>query len=138
MIYAVIDTNVLVSSVLSNKDSPPMKVIRGIRDGVICPVFSSYLLREYRRVLSRKEFGIDARMLYALLKLFDNDESMGVELIDQGCSLPDKKDAPIFDIVESTREYNSYLVTGNIKHFPSERYVITPKQMADMLDDAGK
>lgn len=134
MIYAVIDTNVLVSSLLSDKDSPPVRVIRGIRDGEIRPIISAYLLREYRRVLSRKELGIDDRRTYALLKLFDCDTSIGTELIDQGCMLSDPKDSPIFDIVRITREYDSYLVTGNIKHYPAGRYVITPRQMADLLD----
>ena len=138
MFYAVIDTNVLVSSLLSDKDSPPMRVMKGIRDGEICPVFSTYLLREYRRVLSRKELGIDVRKSYALLKLFDNDASIGVELVDSGSTLRDTKDSPIFDIVEATREYHSFLVTGNTKHFPSKSYIITPRQMADLLDDASR
>ena len=136
IIYAVIDTNVLVSSVLSDKDSPSMTVVRAIRDGEIRPVFSSHLLREYRRVLTRKELGINNRTVYELLNLFDTPAPFGVESIDQGSSSPDMKSDPIFDMVEATRDRGTYLVTGNTERFPSESYVLTPGQMVDKLDSA--
>ncbi len=28
---------------------------------------------------------------------------------------------------------NSYLVTGNLKHFPVKPYVVTPKEMLDIM-----
>ena len=43
--YAVIDTNVLVSALLSSKDDIT---------GVIVPVYSNVITKEYREVLSRK------------------------------------------------------------------------------------
>lgn len=137
MVFAVIDTNVVVSYFLSSeKDSPPIRIFDEIRKGNITPLYNGYLLREYRRVLSKGKFGLDDSDIYDVLRLMENPGfDGGVELIDSGCSLPDKKDSPIFDIVQCTREYDSYLITGNVKHFPNEEYVVTPRQMVDLLDD---
>lgn len=135
MICAVIDTNVLVSNLISDRDSPPNKVFKAIKKGMIKPLYNAFLLNEYRRVLSEDRFGIDERIVFNIVDFIET-YGEGVELIDFGSSLPDRKDSPIFDIVQSTREYDSFLVTGNTKHFPKEDYVVTPRQMADMLDDA--
>ena len=135
--YAVIDTNVIVSYFLSSeKDSPPIRILDEVRKGNIIPLYNGYLLREYRRVLSRGRFGLDDRDIYEVLRLIEKPGfDCGVELIDSGCSLSDKKDSPIFDIVQCTREYDSYLITGNVKHFPNEKYVVSPRQMLDLLDN---
>ena len=44
------------------------------------------------------------------------------------------KDAPIFDIALETRNANTCLVTGNVKHYPKIDFVITPKQMMVHLE----
>ncbi len=37
--------------------------------------------------------------------------------------------------MEKRKEENAYLVTGNIKHFPSVPFVVTPKEMLDILSE---
>ncbi|MGN0363348.1 MAG: hypothetical protein ACI4ET_10960 [Bilifractor sp.] len=32
-----------------------------------------------------------------------------------------------------SRDEDTYLVTGNIKHFPSKPFVVTPRQMLDLI-----
>jgi len=54
MAFAIIDTNVLVSYFLSDKDSPPAAIMNKVFDGEIIPVFNCYLIDEYRKVLSRR------------------------------------------------------------------------------------
>lgn len=55
--YAVIDTNVLVSSLLTkNLESATVGVIKLIADGTVVPVFSKEILKEYNEVLHRKKF----------------------------------------------------------------------------------
>lgn len=53
--------------------------------------------------------------------------------------MPDPKDVVFYAIVvEKRKEEDAYLVTGNIKHFPQEPFVVTPKEMMDIiLDDNG-
>ena len=36
-------------------------------------------------------------------------------------------------IAMETRDLNSYLVTGNIKHYPEVDYVVTPRMMMEIL-----
>ena len=55
--YAVIDTNVIVSAVISKSlESNPAKIIRAIVQDRIIPLFNDEILDEYREVLSRPKF----------------------------------------------------------------------------------
>ena len=35
--------------------------------------------------------------------------------------------------MEERKTADAYLVTGNIKHFPAKPYVVTPRQMLDII-----
>ncbi len=53
--YAVIDTNVLVSALLSSRnDTATVVVIEKVFLGEVIPLYSSEILNEYRDVLMRK------------------------------------------------------------------------------------
>lgn len=136
--YAVIDTNVVVSSALSRRpDSPPKRIMTAIEDRTIIPLCSEYLLREYRTVLQRDKFCFDRGDVDRLVEFM---ASTGI-LIEPGnldYILPDPKDAPIYAISMSVPEYDPYLVTGNIKHFPVSNRVVTPKEMMDIIDAENK
>ena len=58
MLFAVIDTNVLVSYFLSKDSSPPVVVVEEIFGGRITPLYNDYLFIEYRDVLGREKFGM--------------------------------------------------------------------------------
>ena len=56
-VYAVIDTNVIVSSLISKKaESYPFSVMAHVYSGVIIPVFNNEIINEYKDVLSREKF----------------------------------------------------------------------------------
>ena len=56
-VYAVIDTNVLVSSLLTGRaDSPTVKVVKAISDGTLIPLYNEEIMKEYDDVLHRKKF----------------------------------------------------------------------------------
>ena len=131
-ILAVIDTNVLVSSFLSDKESPPSRIINEIFKGTIVPVFSDYLLNEYRTVLSREKFGFEKENVHFLLKSII-EYGIWMEIQSTDLKLDDMKDVPIFEIVLAARSMNTYLITGNVRHFPKSDYVVTPKEMLDIL-----
>lgn len=55
--FAVIDTNVLVSALLSKKpDTATVLVMSKVYDGTIVPVFNDEILAEYSEVLHRGKF----------------------------------------------------------------------------------
>lgn len=44
------------------------------------------------------------------------------------------KDLPFYEVVMEKQDDNAYLVTGNLKHFPLEPFIITARQLLDILD----
>ena len=64
-IHAVIDTNVLVSSLLTkNKKAPTARLVDALIDDVFCPVYNNDIIQEYCEVLSRKEFEFEREVTY--------------------------------------------------------------------------
>ena len=133
--YAVIDTNVLVSALLSSKDdTATVQVLGKVITGEIIPVYSNVITKEYREVLSRKKFGFSGDLIEYLMSAI---EKYGI-LVDpspSGITLPDMKDVPFYEVVLEKRDDNAYLVTGNIKHFPKEPFIVTPRELLDILNN---
>lgn len=134
--YAVIDTNVLVSALLSSKDdAATVQVVGKVISGEIIPVYSNLITKEYRNVLSRKKFGFSGAAIEYLLSAV---EKYGI-LVDpspSGIILPDMKDLPFYEVVLEKHVDNAYLVTGNIKHFPKEPFIVTPRELLDILNES--
>ena len=56
-LFAVIDTNVIVSSMITrNPVSPTRRILDEIRDGIIVPMINQDVFEEYTDVLSREKF----------------------------------------------------------------------------------
>lgn len=47
--------------------------------------------------------------------------------------LPDMKDLPFYEVVMDKQEDNACLVTGNKKHFPQKRFIVTPSEFLELL-----
>lgn len=130
---AVIDTNVLVSALLSPKnDSATVQVIEKVLKREITILYSDEILNEYTDVLNRKKFNfskatvdylIDAIKTFGILKNPSDSEII----------LPDMKDVPFYKIILEDEE--SYLVTGNIKHFPKSSRIITAREMINLIEN---
>lgn len=43
------------------------------------------------------------------------------------------KDLPFYEVVLEKRDSDTYLGTGNIKHFPKEPILVTPRELLDIL-----
>lgn len=130
--YAVIDTNVLVSALLTkNSDSPVVKVVDAIRENVIIPLFDESILAEYAEVLHRDRFGFEDEMIEELLSTM---KTRGVNCERKSISeiIPDPDDVVFYEVAMS-RE-NAYLVTGNLKHFPKNGRVVSPADMVQIIE----
>ena len=66
----VFDTNVLVSALLSGSDSNEMKLMKYIDLSAITPIFSDEIIKEYKEVLSRKEFGFSRKNVGDIISKF--------------------------------------------------------------------
>ena len=130
--YAVIDTNVLVSAMLK-WNSVPGNVMELAFDGPIIPVYSAEILKEYREVLLRPKFHLTEDVVNDVLDGIEN-RGINVEADTLEIILPDPKDRVFYEVVlEERKTEDAYLVTGNIKHFPVETFVVTPRKMLDIV-----
>lgn len=130
--YAVIDTNVLVSYFITkNTDSPIIRVVNAIRDNIIIPLFEESILEEYTEVLYREKFGFDGKQIEELLSLI-RERGINCERKTTTEIFPDPDDVVFFEVAMS-RE-NSYLVTGNLKHFPNNGRVVSPAEMMIIIE----
>ena len=130
--YAVIDTNVLVSAMLKWQ-SVPGNILEFAMDGMIVPVLNKDIVAEYKAVLSRPKFGLTEDIVTDII---DSLENVGfyVDAEAIAVELPDPKDRVFYEVVmEERKERDAYLVTGNIKHFPAEPFIVTPRQMLDII-----
>jgi putative PIN family toxin of toxin-antitoxin system len=132
--YAVIDTNVLVSALLSSHDDAATVLVVGkLFSGEVIPIFSDEIMKEYNQVLRRKKFHFSEDAVSMLLQTI---EKYGERVIPTptGELLPDIKDLPFYEVVVEKQEDNAYLVTGNMKHFPVRPFIVTAKEFLDILN----
>ena len=130
-VYAVIDTNVIVSSILSShSDSATVLVRDNILDGKLIPLFNEEILAEYKDVLNRPKFKFPSSLVKAVLNAITS-VGLYMDRTESRELFPDPKDAVFYEVALSKED--SYLVTGNIKHFPKSPIVVTPAEMLEIL-----
>ena len=132
--YAVIDTNVLVSALLSSHDdAATVQVIGRLFSGEVVPLFSEDILKEYNEVLRRERFHFSEETVRILIGVMEKFGEV-VCPSPSGEILPDMKDLPFYEVVLEKRNNDAYLVTGNIRHFPKKPFIVTAKEFLDILD----
>lgn len=135
MIYAVIDTNVLVAAAKTHKpDSSTSRILSLVFDGIIQPLVCEEILEEYYQILHLPVLDIPSDIASDILTIFKEDG------IDPGRTPspeehPDPTDQVFYEICLSVED--AYLVTNNRKHFPNKPQVVTPTEMLVLLVDAG-
>lgn len=132
MIYAVIDTNVLVSALLtSTSSSNPFIVLNAIYNKKVIPIFNEIILSEYRDVLSRPKFHLSPKQVEGVLNFIISNGVSKIPVPLEGIVFPDPKDIVFYEVRMAVDD--SYLVTGNTKHYPIKPFVVTPTRMVEIL-----
>ena len=130
--YVVIDTNVLVSAVLKSH-SVPGSIVELAFDGPIIPILNEAIEKEYREVLSRPKFHLPEDLIEGIMSTF-HKRAIYVDAEHLDVELPDPKDLVFYEVVmEERKEEDAYLVTGNIRHFPNRPFIVTPREMLDII-----
>lgn len=71
MIYAVIDTNVIVSALITkHSDAATYKVLTHITHGDVVPLYNNEIINEYRDVLSRGKFHLTQTEIERIIGYF--------------------------------------------------------------------
>ena len=135
--YAVIDTNVLVSAML-HWESVPGSVTEETLTGRIIPLLNDEIIAEYRDVLNRPKFRFPADAVEVVInELIKRSIFLNGETVDE--VIPDPKDAVFYQVVMEARQTDpAYLVTGNLKHFPVRSFVVTPREMLEIINSNQK
>ncbi|MCD8365308.1 MAG: putative toxin-antitoxin system toxin component, PIN family [Clostridiales bacterium] len=132
--YAVIDTNVLVSALLSShSDAATVQVVGKLFSGDVIPLFNREILQEYNDVLRRKKFGFDEEIVATLISVIEKTGLL-VQPAVSGEIFVDMKDLPFYEVVLSKQDERAYLVTGNLKHFPDKPFIVTASEFLAILN----
>jgi putative PIN family toxin of toxin-antitoxin system len=133
----VLDTNVLVSALLSTQ-GPPAKLWDALGAGRYLLAYDPRILHEYQDVLSRPKFGFTAPEVADMFGVI----ARSGEIVIPTTALPpltDPDDTPFLEVAASTPD--RVLVTGNGKHYPRQTRhgvaVFSPREALALLSSAG-
>jgi len=131
MLNAVIDTNVLVSGLLTAQGNPA-QIIDSFCDRKFNLLYCSEILEEYHDVLFREKLGLEITSVEVLL---DEVCRIGLPVISvtSDIHLMDEDDRIFYDTAKSG---GALLITGNVKHYPHEPFIISPAAFVKMLNHA--
>ena len=132
-IYAVIDTNVIVSALLSRlKNTSTVQLMQCLILGVITPIYNDEILAEYYSVLTRPKFNLPESLIDETMEVI---KKFGINSSRQEAKeqLPDPKDIVFYEVALANED--SFLVTGNTKHFPKKPFVVTPAEMLQIIQE---
>ena len=129
MIYAVIDTNVIVSSLLTrNHDSATARVMNAVYEGKVMPLVCGEILGDYEEVLHRAQLKLDPAKCDYILSLI-RDQAEPMHPVHTDASMPDEDDRIFFEIALAGQDvFDSHLVTGNLKDYPKADFVVSPSE----------
>ena len=135
MIYAVVDTNVFVSPLLSrHADASTVKVVEAFQERKFKLLFNKEIFIEYYDVLFRPRLKLPEEKVQKLISQIGS-EGIASNRLHSDEFFPDSKDVVFYEVALSKED--AYFVTGNTKHFPKKPIVVTPAEMLEILQREG-
>lgn len=131
--YVVLDTNILVSSLLKDdKDSSINKLLDCVLQNKAIPIYTDDIYEEYKEVLNRVQFMFPS---YKIGKILNIIKKYGIKINVKHAKEEtiDPNDQIFYDTVITKQDDNAYLVTGNLKHFPIKDFIVSAKQMLNII-----
>ncbi len=116
----VLDTNILVSALLS-ATGKPTKIVEMVLDKEIQVYYSQPILDEYENVLFRSKFGFNRELAWMVIDAI-RDTGVLATPKQSTFGMPDEDDRIFYD---TAKDSGAILVTGNKKHYPDEPFVLT-------------
>ncbi len=125
----VIDTNILVSALWS-KSGAPARILSLIISGGLIPCYDYRILSEYRDVLSRPKFKFTDSEINALLDwIVENGRQVIAEPLN--VDFTDESDKKFYEVAKFC---DAKLITGNIKHFPNDKLVLSVPEFLEQYN----
>jgi len=132
----VLDTNVLVSGLLSPHGAPA-QVLGLLLEGEIDLCVDARIIHEYREVLSRPDWPFSPDDALIVLEALLDDALM-VTPLPLNLTLPDQEDVMFVETALASKA--DAIVTGNKKHFPRKKIkppVLSPAEFIRIFHKAG-
>ena len=123
----VLDTNVIVSALLSPLGNPA-KIYRMFLTEMLVLIYCSDILEEYRDVLCRPQLRIPLEEVKVVFSVIEHYGERVEPLISTKVMI-DESDRVFYDVAKTAR---AYLITGNMRHYPRETFILTPKEFLEM------
>ena len=132
MVYAVIDTNIFVSALIThNSNASTVKILESMYFQRFIPLYNDEIIAEYEDVLHRRKFKLSEDQIRVVID-FVKENGIDSSRFPYDGDMPDEDDRVFYEVALS--EEDSFLVTGNLKHFPKTPKVVTASQMMEKLD----
>ncbi len=120
----VLDTNVIVSALI-NSEGTPAQILNLSISGKIILLYDNRILSEYEEVLKREKFGFEKEWVNVIIDFIKNEgEFIAAEPLSS--KFEDEADKKFYEVAKSGNA--KYLITGNKKHYPKEKLIVTPKE----------
>jgi len=117
----VIDTNIIVSALLSPRGLSA-RLLNLVLEKKIIIVYDNNILFEYSDVLNREKFKLDKELVNIIINFIAKEgEYKTAEF--QNIKFNDEDDKAFYEIYRN--EDVDFLITGNKKHFPDEKKIVT-------------
>jgi len=131
VIRAVIDTNVLVSALISPTGNEAL-ILLAVQQGMIRPCFSVPVLEEYATVLGRPRFAFPPDEIESLTAMLQSKGELHQPTMSTFAS-PDPADTKFLQCAEAAKA--DFIITGNKRDFPDAPYGVTRVvNAAELLD----
>lgn len=131
MIRVVLDTNILISAVLSPQGPPAQVFLMALLDPVTQLCISPEIYAEYEEVIRRPRLNRSATEIRETLHAV-REKALWVKPVEKVRACSDPDDDIFLECAQAGRAH--YLVTGNQKDFPSkwaDTQIVTARQFLD-------
>ena len=132
----MIDTNVVVSAFI-NPGGKPSQIMKMILSRKVELCYNSAILGEYESVMLRPKFSgkIDSANIQRFINLLRSIGTSYSPLPETTrlpqADFPDESDRIFYDTAVGS---GSILISGNIKHFPKEPFIMSPSDFLKQID----
>jgi putative PIN family toxin of toxin-antitoxin system len=124
----VLDTNVLISAILSPSGNPAL-ILGLVLDGKLQLYYTQEIMAEYQEALAREKFDFEVSRADLILET----------LVELGhLTNPDENSVPLPDetnriFYDTAKTMGAFLITGNLRHYPEESSIITPRELIEKI-----
>lgn len=112
-------------------DSATVRVLELLMENKFIPVFNEEIINEYKDVLYRKKFKFPTQKISKVLNKI-NENGFQVERTSSKEIFLDPSDAVFYEVALSKE--GSFVVTGNLKHFPKSPIIVTPSEILKIIN----